>query len=126
MRTEMLRGFTLIEMLVVMAIVAMLLTIAVPRYFGSLERSKETALKQNLMVVRDVIDKFYADNGRYPEDLEKKKKKKYLRAIPIDPVTESDKTWIPIILTEKDRKGLSDIKSGAEGQTSDGSAFEKL
>ena len=126
MRTKVNPGFTLIEMLVVMAIVAMLLTIAVPRYFGSLERSKETALKQNLMVVRDVIDKFYADNGRYPEDLEELVQKKYLRAIPIDPVTESDKTWIPIILTEKERKGLSDIKSGAEGQTSDGSAFEKL
>lgn len=119
-------GFTLIEMLVVMAIVAMLLTIAVPRYFGSLDRSKETALKQNLKVMRDVIDKFYSDQGRYPEALDELVQKKYLRAIPIDPVAESDKTWISVSSTDSDRKGVADVKSGADGVSSDGVAFGQL
>lgn len=120
------RGFTLIELLVVMAVIALLLTVAVPRYFGSLERSKETALRQNLQVMRDVLDKFYADKGRYPETLDELVQQRYVRAIPVDPITESASTWITLSSTDEDKKGISDIKSGAEGVSLDGMSFDQL
>ncbi len=120
------RGFTLIEMLVVMAVVALLLSIAVPRYFNSLDRSKESALRQNLKVMRDGIDKFYTDQGRYPESLDELVQKRYFRALPVDPVTDSDKTWIGMPSTEADKKGIVDVKSGAPGEASDGKPFEQL
>jgi len=75
-----LRGFTLIELIVVMAIVSLLLTLALPRYFQSIDTSKETVLKENLRTVRETIDKFYGDTGRYPESLEELVERKYLRA----------------------------------------------
>src|SRR5689334_6184691 len=89
-------GFTLIELLVVMAIVATLLTIAVPRYFGSLDRSKEAVLKENLYQMRDAISKYYADKGKYPETLDSLAADKYLRKVPPDPITESATTWVPV------------------------------
>ena len=82
-------GFTLIELLVVMAIIATLLTIATPRYTGSLDRSKEVVLKQSLGVMRDAIDKFHGDSGHYPESLEELVTKRYLRKLPVDPITDS-------------------------------------
>lgn len=89
-------GFTLIELLVVMAIIATLLSIAVPRYFGSVDRSKEAVLRQNLRAIRDAIDKYYADNERYPESLEVLAAGRYLRDVPVDPVTGSAATWIVV------------------------------
>ena len=89
-------GFTLIELLVVMAIIATLLSIAVPRYFGSVDRSKEAVLKQNLRAIRDAIDKYYADNERYPESLQVLATGRYLRDVPVDPVTGSATTWIVV------------------------------
>src|SRR6185312_426091 len=86
-------GFTLVELLVVMAIIAVLLTIATPRYFNSVERSKEAVLRQDLNVMRDAIDKFHGDTGSYPRDLAELVEKRYLRAIPVDPLTESSETW---------------------------------
>ena len=118
------RGFTLIEMLVVMAIVALLLTIALPRYFGSLERSKDVVLKENLNVMRITIDKFYADRGRYPESLDELVQAKYLRAVPVDPITESSRTWIPLPSADLDKPGVFEVRSGAQGKTKDGVAYE--
>ena len=109
------RGFTLIEMLVVMAILALLLTLALPRYFGSLQHAKETALKENLHVIRTTMDKFYADKGRYPQSLEELVELKYLRAVPSDPLTESNRTWQPV-----HTGGLADVRSGAPGADSSG------
>jgi general secretion pathway protein G len=120
------RGFTLIEMLVVMAIVALLLTIALPRYFGSFEKSKVVALQENLRVMRVTIDKFYADKGRYPEALDDLVRAGYLRAVPVDPISESSQTWIAIPATDPDASGIADIKSGAVGQTHDGRLYETL
>ena len=89
-------GFTLIELLVVMAIIATLLSIVAPRYFNSLDRSKETVLRQDLGVMRDAIDKFYSDTGNYPGELAELVEKRYLRAVPVDPLTESAATWVAV------------------------------
>ena len=120
------RAFTLIELIVVMAIVSLLLTLALPRYFHSIDVSKETALKENLRTVRETIDKFYGDTGRYPESLEELVERKYLRAIPVDPVTETRDAWI-VIAPEGDAKGrVYDIRSSAQGNTLDGKPFGEL
>ena len=122
------RGFTLIELLVVLSIIAVLLTVALPRYFGSVERSKEVTLKQTLAVTRDAIDKYFADNGRYPESLAELAERRYLRALPVDPLTESSDSWVivapPVDSTLKG--GVYDIKSGAPGKTVDGVDFAAL
>jgi prepilin-type N-terminal cleavage/methylation domain-containing protein len=118
------RGFTLIEMLIVMAIVALLLTIALPRYFGSLDKSKDVALQENLKVLRVTLDRFYADKGRYPDTLDELVTQKYLRAVPLDPITESAATWIAISATDANVQGIADVKSGAPGLAKDGRAYE--
>lgn len=121
------RGFTLIELLIVMAIIATLLTIGVPRYFASVERSKEAVLRENLRVVRDAIDKYYADNGRYPESVETLATRRYLRAVPVDPITESATTWVSVAPPESaGSPGVYDVRSGAEGATSGGTPFNQL
>lgn len=117
------RGFTLIELLVVLAIVALLLTIATPRYFQSIDRSREAVLAENLRIVRETLDKFYGDTGRYPESLDELVDKHYLRTLPRDPVTESTSTWI-LVPPEADVKGsVYDIKSGAPGTGADGRPY---
>jgi general secretion pathway protein G len=120
------RGFTLIELLVVLSIVALLLTLAVPRYFQSIDASKETILAENLRITRETIDKFYGDTGRYPESLEELVEKKYLRALPVDPVTESTTTWIIEPPNENAKGNVYGVKSGASGSTRDGKPFADL
>lgn len=109
------RGFTLIEILVVMALIATLLTIAVPQYFRGLERSKESVLRENLRVTREAIDRFYGDIGRYPEDLHELVSKRYLRSLPQDPVAESSEAWIvvPPPVDAALAGGVYDLKSSA-------------
>ncbi|NHZ99837.1 prepilin-type N-terminal cleavage/methylation domain-containing protein [Massilia sp. CCM 8734] len=116
-------GFTLVELLVVMAIVALLLTIAVPRYFGSLARSKEVALQENLKVMRISLDKFSGDKGHFPESLEELVSERYLRAVPLDPITESAQTWVLVESSEPDAGGIVDVKSGAPGESGDGQPY---
>jgi general secretion pathway protein G len=120
------RGFTLIEMLIVMSIVALLLTLSVPRYFSSVEKSKEVVLEENLRVLRITIDKFYADKGRYPLALEDLVEQKYLRSVPLDPMTESNRSWIVIPPVEADLRGVSDVKSGAVGSNKNGKRYEDM
>ena len=118
------RGFTLIELLVVFAILATLLTLAVPRYFSSVERSKEAVLKQNLSTVRNALDQFHSDTGKYPERLEELVEKRYLRAIPVDPITERDDSWVPQPPpADSGLSGIHDVRSGAEGKATDGSEY---
>ena len=121
-----LRGFTLIELLVVLAIVALLLTLAVPRYFQSIDSTKETILIENLRITRETIDKFYGDTGRYPESLEDLVEKKYLRAIPADPITDSMTTWIIVPPDDTSKGNVYSIKSGASGNTKEGKPFSEL
>lgn len=108
-------GFTLIEMLVVMVIIATLLTIAVPRYFRSLERSREAVLRQDLATLRESIDNFYGDTGKFPETLAVLVDKHYLRAIPIDPLARSAEKWVITLADEPEDNGVKDVHSGAEG-----------
>lgn len=116
-------GFTLIELLVVLTILATLLTIAAPRYFGSIEKSKEATLKQNLATMREAIDKFYGDRGAYPEALDDLVTQKYLRSLPVDPITDSNSTWV-IVPPEEGLKGaVYDVKSGAPGTARDGTNY---
>ena len=117
------RGFTLIELLVVLAIVATLLTIAVPRYFSSIDKSKEAVLKENLHQMRDAIGKYYADRGKYPESLQALATDKYLRTVPLDPVTDSATTWIVLAPEDPQKGGVYDVRSGAPGKALDGSEF---
>ncbi|HNC85268.1 MAG TPA: prepilin-type N-terminal cleavage/methylation domain-containing protein [Nitrospira sp.] len=126
MRRYLSTGFTLIELLVVMAIVGLLLSMAAPRYFGSLERAKEATLQENLKTVRDVIDKFYSDKGRYPETLDELVTAKYLKAIPVDPITDSSSTWIMVPPKNPSDRGVMDIKSGASSTTASGVPFGQL
>jgi len=105
----------LIELLVVISIIATLLTIAAPRYFQSLERSKETVLRQDLAVLRDAIDKYAGDFDQYPQSLAALVEHGYIRAIPTDPFTKSPETWLLVQSDDPDRPGIRDVRSGAEG-----------
>ena len=116
-------GFTLIELLVVFAIIAVLLTIAVPRYFNSLDRSKEAVLKENLYQMRDAIGKYYGDKGKYPDSLDALAADKYLHKVPLDPLTESATTWVLVAPQDAQKSGVYDVKSGAPGKALDGSEF---
>ena len=115
------RGFTLIELIVVMAIVALLVSIAAPRYFRSIERAREGTLRTSLNVMRDAIDQFDADRGRYPESLDELVETHYLRAVPVDPMTDSAATWVVVTPVEPTAQGkVYDIRSGMAGRGSDG------
>ena len=118
-------GFTLMELMVVMAIIASLMTLALPRYFHSVERSREAVLKQDLHIMRDAIDKFLADRGRYPLTLEELAEKRYLRRVPSDPITDSAASWVIVPPPEAaTREGVYDVHSGAPGNSLDGEAYE--
>lgn len=118
-----LRGFTLIELMVVIAIIATLLTLAVPRYFGSLEKSREAVLKENLHAMRDSLQKYYSDKGKYPDKLEQLERDQYLRKIPVDPITGSATTWIIVQPQDAAKGGVLDVQSGAPGKASDGTPY---
>ena len=113
-------GFTLIELLIVMAIIGTLLSIAVPRYFRTLERARETVLKQDLSILREAIDKHYADLNEYPDTLLVLVEKRYVRSVPIDPFTKLADTWALIPSDDPDHAGIRDIHSGAAETAADG------
>jgi general secretion pathway protein G len=105
------RGFTMIELIVVMAVIGLLLSIAVPRYLTALDRGKAQVQQQNLALMREAIDKFYGDNGRYPDALDDLVTKRYLRAIPVDPITEAT-DWVTVAPTDSKQGGrVYDVQS---------------
>jgi general secretion pathway protein G len=116
-------GFTLIELLVVLGIVALMLTLAVPRFFPSIDRAKETILADNLRSTRAVIDQFYSDTGRYPDSLDQLVEKKYIRGLPLDPITESSASWILVPPEDGSKGGVYTIKSGAPGNDRSGKPY---
>jgi general secretion pathway protein G len=123
MKTTRTRGFTLIELLVVLGIVALLLTLAAPRFFPKVDSTKETILAENLRNTRAVIDQFHEDTGRYPESLQQLVEKKYLPALPFDPIADSDSTWIVVPPEEGDKGGVYNIRSGAPGAGRNGTPY---
>jgi len=114
------RGFTLLELLVVMAIIATLLTLAAPRYFRSLERSREAVLRQDLSSLRESIDRFYGDTGKYPASLAVLVERRYLRSIPVDPIARTAEKWVVVSSTDPEDGGVKDVQSGAEGTGENG------
>jgi general secretion pathway protein G len=116
-------GFTLIELLVVMSIIGMLLTIAVPHYFRTIRHSKETVLRHDLSVVRESIDKYYADLGEYPDALPALVDKHYIRSVPVDPFTKTAASWLLVASDDPDHPGVRDVHSGSPDLAFDGSPF---
>lgn len=115
------RGFTLLEMLVVLSIIALLLSLAAPRYFGALDRSREVVMHENLRILRTCIDQFHADRGRFPASLGELVTLRYLRVLPTDPITESTSTWK--VRVGDDGEGIVDVHSGAQGTDRQGVAW---
>jgi general secretion pathway protein G len=101
-------GFTLIELLVVFTLLALLLSIAVPRYLSAVDNSREKVRQQNLATLRDALDKFKADQGRYPNELGELVTKQYLRALPKDPVTDTQ-AWVPLSHPAGLESGVYDV-----------------
>ena len=119
-------GFSLIELIVVVAIIATLLVVALPRYEASLDRSRDLTLITSLKTMRESIDRFHEDKARYPQSLEELVEKKYLRAVPVDPVTGVSGTWVFQESDEQGQPGIVDVRSGASGVTQDGRTFSSL
>lgn len=124
------RGFTLIELVVVVSIIVILAGIGMAQYSTAVKRSQEAVLKEDLFRMRDVIDQYYADKQRYPEALDALVTEGYLRQIPKDPFTGSADTWVPVE-TEPDpanpsaEMGIQDVKSGSDRTAIDGSKYSE-
>ena len=121
-------GFTLIELLVVTAIVGLLAAIAVGNYRQSIRKTEEAVLRENLWTMRNQINMYFADKGRYPADLRQLVDDRYLRDVPVDPLTKQNSTWItiPADFAEEDislEPGIMDVRSGATGIALDGSSY---
>lgn len=119
-------AYTLMELLVVLAIVALLLSLATPRYLQSLDTARETILVENLARVRETIDRFHGDTGRYPESLQELVEQHYLRDLPVDPVAESQTSWTIIAPEPPDRGAVRDIRSAAPGAARNGQPYSAL
>ena len=109
----------------VLAIVALLLTLAVPRYFPSIDGARDIILADNLRNIRATIDQYYGDTGRYPDTLEQLVEKKYLRSAPVDPITESSTSWILVAPEDGAKGGVADVKSGAPGNDRHGKPYSE-
>lgn len=114
-------GFTIIELLVVLAALGLLLALAAPRYVDHVDRSRETVLRHNLKQMRDAIDRFHADRDRYPQTLQELVGARYLRELPVDPITERADSWV--LVAPESGAGVRDVKSGAAGKTREGLAY---
>lgn len=108
-------GFTLVELMVVLTVIGLLLSVVVPDYVGRLKRAEEAVLKENLVLMRDALDKHYADAGQYPRSLNELVVKRYLRTIPPDPFTQSPTTWVAVPPSDPSKGGVYDVRSAAKG-----------
>jgi general secretion pathway protein G len=123
-------GFTLIELMIVMALIVILASIGLTQYSNSVTRAKEATLKEDLFRMKDAIDQYYADKNKYPATLDALVEEKYLRAIPVDPFTQSAETW-QTTMSEPEpgnpsaEPGVYDVKSGSEATALDGSRYSE-
>ena len=108
-------GFTLVELMVVLTVIALLLSVVVPDYVGRMKRAEEAVLQENLTAMRDALGKHYADAGKYPTNLEDLVSKRYLRSIPKDPFTQSTASWVPVPPADPKKGGVFDVHSAAKG-----------
>jgi general secretion pathway protein G len=116
------KGFTLIELMVVMAVLAVLAGVVTPIYLDRVEDAREVTLKHNLTGLRTAIDQYVRDQGKYPDHLQRLVTKGYIRAVPVDPITQSSKTWV-VVPPPNDPKAVYDVKSGAKGNGKDGTDY---
>ena len=116
-------GFTMIELMIVVSIIGILATLAVPSYQSSVVKAKEAALRQDLSTLRDVLDQHKADQGKYPPSLSALVGAGYLRAIPKDPFTGATTTWQEIL--DPVERGVIDVFSGAEFVGTDGTPYNR-
>jgi general secretion pathway protein G len=116
-------GFTLIELLVVMAVLALLATLISPRYFQSVDRAKEVTLRASLQEARRAIDQHFTDKGRYPASLQELVDERYLRSLPVDPVTDRSDTWVIVGPRDPRLGSVYDIRSGAQGASANGTPY---
>jgi general secretion pathway protein G len=116
-------GFTVIELLVVLTAIGLLLAVAAPRYVQHIDQAREVALKQDLRTLREAIDKFYTDQARYPANLDELVARRYLRGVPVDPITERSDSWLIVAPTSAVAGAVFDVRSGAKGNARDGSAY---
>ena len=119
------RGFTLLELMIVVAIIGILATLAEPSYRFATIKAREAALKKDLYILRDVIDQYHADQGRYPNALSDLVEKGYLRAIPVDPFTHSSQSWVEIYASEGEDSGIFDVHSGSDVIGSDNTSYNE-
>lgn len=118
-------GFTLVELLVVLVIVAVLASLVQPRLMAAVTSAREAALAQDLAALRDALDQHYADTGRYPEGLETLVERRYIRRVPKDPMTGRADTWVFVLDRDAEGRprGIFDVKSGSDAVASDGSRY---
>ena len=117
------RGFTLVELMVVLAVIALLVSIVAPRAIGGVTRAEEAVLRQDLAVMRDALDKHFTDAGRYPASLQELVGKRYLRNIPVDPLTKSSSTWVVVAPADPEKGAVYDVRSGAPGVGTNGQPY---
>jgi prepilin-type N-terminal cleavage/methylation domain-containing protein len=122
------RGFTLVELLIVLSLVSILAAMGVVQYRNSVQLGREAVLRRDLFAMRDAIDQYYADKNKYPASLDALVSDGYLRKIPEDPITRTADTWQtvpaePDPANPSDAPGIYDVKSGAQGQALDGSNY---
>lgn len=116
-------GFTFIEAAMTISIIAILCMIAYPAATNYVKKTRDAALKKDLFVLRESVDKFYAAYSRYPKSLDELVERSFIRAIPIDPVTNSYQTW-KLIPSKDGERDVFNVKSGAEGSDGEGVAYE--
>jgi general secretion pathway protein G len=125
------RGFTLVELMIVIFMIGILMSIAIPKWQIAVRRARETVLMQDLKTLRDVIDQYTQDKHAAPQSLEDLVSAGYLRELPVDPITRSKDTWQPVMdetlsSIDQNEPGINDVRSGAQGSTLDGTPYGEL